>query len=512
MRRTLGLVMLFLPLFLFAQDVAEDELRELGTADIEFINYDGPHDRIDTDEEIRAIGRALAAGLAGGATEYVYSGKYTVIHAVDPSVAQGLDADIIIPLAGARVDHIDNVRRIISGFLEDSYGYSRADADVLARFATIYNAVSRGNMDFFEDRYKQVVVQHLTSANAGLSRRYDEWPGKSRIVIPLSGEGGLGTVDPGELGDAQVVEELRSQEDMGVEDRQELVDLTERVVEEREAAVDREEAAIQEEEQRITERETAIQEEREQIAEEREAGTDAERQSELDDREQTLTQEEAGLEEDRTAAEERREELQEDRQEVAELTSQVREEREQIASDTRALLDEREISDEIRGLAGDLSPVYFIQVRDEGGTVLGQLVQINPVNGVLVNRSVENAIVSRSYTFLEDSLLVIAAQSDGGRLAVFDVTSLEEIMRGPEEIFLGSSLAVEGNPSAVYAVVKQEGEWYVGRFDADLQLIERSVIAVNPYTTLAFGGDKVWVQTKDDRIVALSLADMRIAP
>jgi hypothetical protein len=43
-------------------------------------------------------------------------------------------------------------------------------------------------------------------------------------------------------------------------------------------------------------------------------------------------------------------------------------------------------------------------------------------------------------------------------------------------------------------------------------LIERSVIAVNPYTTLAFGGDKVWVQTKDDRIVALSLADMRIAP
>ena len=42
--------------------------------------------------------------------------------------------------------------------------------------------------------------------------------------------------------------------------------------------------------------------------------------------------------------------------------------------------------------------------------------------------------------------------------------------------------------------------------------IERSVIAVNPYTTLAFGDNKVWVQTSDDQIVALSLEDLRIAP
>ena len=498
MRRTLGIALLLLPVFLFAQEVAEDELRELGTADIDFINYEGPHDRIDTDEEIRAIGRALAAGLAGGRTEFDHAGKYRIIHAVDPSIERGLDADIIILLANAQVDHIDNVRRIISGFLSEAYDYQRDDADLLARFVTIYNAVSRGNMDFFEDRYKPVVVQHMSDENAGLSRRYDEWPGKSRIVIPLGGDGGLGTVEPGELGGVQVIEELRSQDDMGIEDRQELVDLTERVIEEREEAIDREEAEIAEEEQRIAQRE-------EEIRAEREEGTDA-------DRERELTEEETALREDRAEVDERREELQEDRQDVAELTAQVRAEREQIASDTRALLDEREISDEIRGLAGDLSPIYFIQVREESGTVLGQLVQINPVNGLVVNRSAENAIVSRSYTFLEESLLVIAAEADTGRLAAFDVTSLEELKRGTDEIFLGSSLAVYGDPDAVYAVVRQEGDWYVGRFDADLALIERSVIAVNPYTTFAFSGDKLWIQTKDDRIVALGLVDMRIAP
>ncbi len=499
MRRTFGLALLFFPVFLFAQEVAEEELRDLGTADIEFINYEGPHDRIDTDEEIRAIGRALAAGLASGRTVSEHAGKYRVIHAVDSSIERGLDADIIVLLATARVDHIDNVRRIISGFLSQAYDYERDDADLLARFVTIYNAVSRRNLDFFGDRYKPIVIQHLSEENAGLSRRYDEWPGKSRIVIPLSADGGLGTVAPGELGGEQVIEELRSQDDMGIEDRQALVDLTERVVEEREAAIDREAAAIDEEAQRIAQREEEIRAEREDL------GSDSER-------ERDLAGEEAALREDRAEVDDRREEMQEDQQEVADLTAQVRAEREQIASDTRALLDEQEISDEIRELAGGLSPIYFIQVREESGAVLGQLVQINPINGLVLNRSSENAIVSRSYTFLEDSLLVIAAETDTGRLAVFDVTSLAELKRGADEVFLGSSLAVHGDPAGVYAVVRQDGDWYVGRFGADLALIERSVIAVNPYTTFAFSGDKLWIQTKDDRIVALGLADMRIAP
>ncbi len=511
MRRSayLAVLLVLVPVLVSAQEVAEEEIRELGTADIEFINYEGPYETIESDEEIRGIGRSLARGLDLTRYSEFDTGRYRVIHAVDPTVERGFDADIIIPAASARVDHIDNVRRILSGFLAEAYGYGRADADLLAKFVTIYNAVVRGNMDFFTERYKRVVTQHLTAANAGLSRRYDEWPGKSRIVIPLSGRGGLGTVEPGELGDQKVVEELRSQEDMGIEDRQEFVDLTERVIEEREQAIKQEEADLAAEEERIEAREQQIQEEREQITAERETAT-AEEERGLDEREAQLQEEEVQLEEDRAAVDEGREALAEERQEVADLTAQVREERERIASDNRALLDEREISDEIRGLAGDLVPVYFIQVREEEGVILGQLVQINPVNGVLINRSAENAIISRSYTFLEERLLVIVVQGDSGRLAEFDVATLDETGRGEDEIFLGSTLEVYGEPAAAYAVVRAEGEWYVGRFDAGLNLLERSVIAVNPYSTFAFSGDKIWVQTKDDRIVALGLVDLRI--
>lgn len=523
MRRVLSAILLLTTAALGALDVDEEELQELGTRDIDFINYEGPYERVDTAEEIIGIGRALGAGIevTPSFNEFTLNARYRIVHAVDPDVEEGLDADIFMPLETAQIDTISNVRRIISGFLQEAYTYDAADADLLARWITIYNAVVRGNINFFEERYKPVVLDYLTPETAGLSRRYDEWPGQSRVVIPLAEEaapGVLGTVDPGELGDERVVEELRAEEDRGVEERQEMVDLTERVIEEREEAIEEEEEAIVEEEERIEAEEEAIDEEREAIEQEREQIEELpeeEREAaeeEIAEREAEVERREEEVEEDRRVVEERREELAEEEQEVAELTEQVREERDRIARDTRALLDEREISEEVRGLQGELSPIYFLQVREDAGTVLGRLVQINPVTGLLLNRSAEDEIVSRSYTFLADELLVIVADGDAGRLARFDVTSLEETTRGDSEIFLGSVLEVRGDPARVFAVVREEGEWYLGRFDEELAPVDRSVIAVNRYTTLAFSGDVVWIQTRDDRIVPLSLEDLRIQP
>ncbi len=523
MRRGLIAVLLLLTPFLFARDVAEEELRELGTRDVEFINYTGPYETINTIEEIVGIGRSLGAGVDVGpaSSDFVLAGRYRVIHAVDPAVRDRFDADIIVPLASARVDHINNLRRIISGFLQEAYTYSPADADLLARWITIYNAVVRGNMEFFGERYKPVVTGNLTAANAGLSRRYDEWPGQSRIVIPLSttaAPGVIGAVDPGEIADDRVIEELRTLDDRGVEERREMIDLTERVIEEREETVAREEEAILREEERVAEEEARIAEERERIAAEREeiaALPEEEREpaeEELVARDEELAERERRLEEERRAAEERREAIIDDRQEIADLTDRVRAERERIARDARALLDEREISEEVRGLSGTLSPVYFLRIRDEAGLILGQLIQINPVTGLLLNRSREDRIVSRRYTFHAERLLVVVADGESGRLAHYDVTTLAETRRSEDEVHIASVMEVRGDPARVYAVVRSAGDWHLGRFDAELALVDRSVIAVNPYTTIAFSGDKVWVQSADDRIVALALDDLRIAP
>ena len=521
MRRILATLLILASPITFAQEVNEEELQELGTQDIEFINYDGPYEQVDSAEAIVGIGRTLGSEIGEAYTEFTLNGRYRIIHAGDPETDEGLDADIFIPLATSRIDHIDNMRRIISGFLQSAYGYREDDAALLARWITVYNAVSRGNMEFYQARYKSVVTNNLNAENAGLSRRYDEWSGMSRVVIPLgsgAAQGVLGSVDPGELGDDQVVEELRTQEDRGVEDRQDMVDLTERVIEEQEATQEAEEQAIEEEDDRIAREEQAVEEERAAIEQEREQLEELpedERQQaeqELDAREQAADERERQAAEDRQAVEERQEDLVEQRQQTAELTEQVRAERERIASDTRALLDEREIADEVRGVEGDLSPVYFLQVRREGGVVLGQLVQINPVTGILVNRSAEDAIVSRSYTFAERDLLAVVADGEVGRLARFDVATLEENLRAEPALFLESVVETTENPNRIFAIVAEAGQHFLGRFGTDLAFIDRSVIAVNPYTTIAFGGNRVFVQTADDRIVGLSLEDLRIAP
>ncbi len=514
-------MLLLVPLALFAQEVDEEELQSLGTDDLEFINYSGPYEQIDSVEEIVGIGRSLGGAARDGSSDFTLNGRYRIIRAVDPDEIGRLDADIFAPLASARVDHIDNLRRILSGFLQAAYDYSESDADLIARWVTIYNAVSRGNMEFYSARYKEIVLVNLSSENAGLSRRFDEWPGQSRVVVPLSADaapGVLGSVDPGELGDERVVEELRSQDDRGVEDRQEMVDLTERVIEEQEEAIEEEQEAIADESERIDEEQEAIDSEREAIEEARDEAADLpadEREAaerEIAERETAADERQEQVDQDRANVEERAEDLAEDQQEVADLTTQIREEREQIARDTRALLDEREISDEVRGLEGDLSPVYFLQVRDDSGTILGQLVQINPVTGLLLNRSSEDRIISRTYTFLGGQLLVIVAEGDSGRVAQFDVTSLDEVQRGIDSVFLGSALEVAGDPARAYAVIESEGDYYLGRFDESLTLLDQSVIAVNPYTTIAFGGGRIYVQTADDRVVALSIEDLRIAP
>ena len=84
------------------------------------------------------------------------------------------------------MDHIDNLRRIIAAYLESAYGYSRQDSQTLAVFVTVYNAVYRGKLDVFKQKYKTVVTKNLTANKAGLALNYAEWPGKTQIVIPLS--------------------------------------------------------------------------------------------------------------------------------------------------------------------------------------------------------------------------------------------------------------------------------------------------------------------------------------
>jgi len=223
-----------------AQQVDRGELQR-NLAPVTFYNNEGPQARIETREQIRQIGAGLGQSISARQARAGVNNRYFVIHSVTAPDGDKLNADIFGLGSNAGVDHIRNLRTIIQGYLQEAYAYSARDAALLAEYITIYNAVYRGNWNYFSGRFKKPVVDNLNRDSAGLAVRYQEWPGKTLMLIPLNA-GGLSSINTSAISDSRVVERLRSEDDRGIPQRQGMVDLKER-----EAAQARQEAANKQE-------------------------------------------------------------------------------------------------------------------------------------------------------------------------------------------------------------------------------------------------------------------------
>lgn len=477
-------------------EVDEQELESQIDRSVEFQNYTGPYDRIDPAEDIFAIGRSLAGQAAAPGGRGRIGNSYRIVRAADPEVRVGLDGDILYVLPEGRVDHIDNVRRILAGYLEAAYDYSRSDALLLAELVTIYNAIYRGDLDFYRGRYKDVVIRNLSRDNVGISTLYSDWPGATELVTPLAGgaePGRLRSIDPVELTDEGVEEELRQREDRGIETREDAVDLMERAIDQEEERVREEEEAIAESEEELRRREEDLSREAEEATTEEERRRVAEEQAEIDEERRELA--------------ERREAVEEEREDVEELTQAVRERRERIAEDRRELL----------GVEGRLTEagrvqVLFLRVRERGEGPLGQLVYVDAETGRVESESPIATVTSRAYERVSGDLLLVGESEGRSRLLLFDPEDLTVRLSGEDEIFSESILVVRDGGREIYAVVRAAGGWHLGRFDDGLSLLERSTIEVTPYTNVAFAENRVWVQGQDGNIVGLDSRTLRRRP
>jgi hypothetical protein len=476
-----------------AQQVAEEDLRSAGR-EIEFENYSGPYERVDTAEEIKAIGFLLAGSLEQDGRTGRFLSKYTILRAADPREQGRFDADILSIEKEARVDHIDNVRRILAGYLEGAFGYRAADARLLARFATVYNAVYRGNLGYFGAKYKAVVMSHLTAANAGLSTRYYEWPGATRLLIPLgagAAEGRLGSLSTSELTEKEVIEEMRRQPDKGLEERKDMVELKEREIEEKQAEVLEAEKKLAEEKAELEKKE----------AEAAAAGSAEEKKR-------------AEAEAAKQAEEVKRAEAEvaEKKAEVAAKEAEVAGERGGIIADETA----REVAGEGAGAAAGgafafADQLYFLKVRprDSSGSLSGTLSILDPGPPGVKLTSPVDYVRGRAFYYFKDTLLVVAQEGSAGgpaRLLLLNPLTLEPVKRSAEEVYQDSFVLIQGG--AIYAVLKSGGDYRLGRFDENLKLAARSPAAVDRDTSLALFADRVYASSAARDILALDAKDL----
>ena len=258
-----------------ALEVSRNELQSVNSDTIRFNNYNGPHSVIDSLAAIRNIGTQLGRSVKGNLENESTVGssdRYYVIHAIDSTTGK-LDADIFVLGKNVGVDHVRNLRHIIAAYLVEAYGYSNDDAFTLATFITVYNAVYRGNLDVFNAKYKDIVTKHLHKDKVGLSVNWEEWAGKSEIVIPLSDiAGGLSTIDTSVISDKNVINSMRESDDKGIDQRKNMVGIMDREADSAESKA--EEAAKQ-----AVQETRKLSEEQKKLAEEQAKSAEAQKQA-----------------------------------------------------------------------------------------------------------------------------------------------------------------------------------------------------------------------------------------
>lgn len=146
-----------------------------------------------TGKQIRDMGRRLGAEIkyqeqtnhaaspfAGGSPDF----KYKAVR-IYPGTKAG--ADVIYVNKNARLSSIQNMRRIVSGYIERAYGIPMEQADVIAKKVCYWNTNHYNDKVYFRNNF-QVRVREVFSNRTsiiGLARSYKNWPGKTRIVIPF---------------------------------------------------------------------------------------------------------------------------------------------------------------------------------------------------------------------------------------------------------------------------------------------------------------------------------------
>ncbi|MDR0557370.1 MAG: hypothetical protein LBG43_05830 [Treponema sp.] len=486
---------------MFAQETVNDRELLEHQGPVEFINNTDAPARIDSRAAIWGIGNALGRSVNSGSNHAGQTGRYFVIHCVSPEETGKFDADIFGLGPNAGVDHIRNVRLIIQGYLEAAYHYSPDDAALLAQYITIYNAVFRKNAEYFNANYNEIVTANLVEEKIGLPVRYNEWPGQTLIVIPLGNAqaDSLSAINTTPLAAPEVVEEQRKEQDMGIEARQDMVDLKEREAEEAEQRAQAQEESAAQEREAIEQEREAIEREREQIAqeaavasagesvaaEEAAASEDGEGSTQ---RKQELAQRERELAQREEAAAQMEEAAQRNQEFAEQKTAEAQQERQEIAQDQQELANnERQESQSVSlgvVLSAESSP-------------LGKIVQIDAATGELIKDSEDSSLNIRTVVIVNDAIFALSAQGDSRsyRLVKIAIDTLETAAWGADAISVNSLLWVNGTD--LYAIGATDAGFYMARFDANLKLQAASPVAVHPFASAMFYQDRLLTEGAD---------------
>ena len=317
------------------------------------------------------------------------------------------------------------------------------------------------------------------------------------IVIPLTPQAGtdvIGDLDTDLLSDDKVVEQLRSEEGMGIEQRQNLVELKDDEIDEQRIELEQERQIIQEKKEELEQKEAELQKEAETAADAERVEEIKEKIAEIEEKKEELAQDETVLDEQEQKIEEREERIVEEREQIAaDQTAEIAKE-EKKAAESAAPAQK----------AAEISTVTFLKVSGDSQGYTGQLVLVDTQGGVIIKMSEIDSIRLRGYSYEGDEIISVAGSTGGNRivsLVKIDPETLEITETGTAEVYIDSAITKSGG--SYYAVVKDAAAWKIGVFDKNLFLEAVSEETVFPATDIVVKNKNVIAQDSAGAIIMI---------
>jgi hypothetical protein len=432
---------------------------------VRFTNYNGEVTKPDRVEDIIGIGRILADSRSNESASV--KDKYYV-RRIAVSNRDLYSADIVGIAKDARVNHIKNVRRILAGYLADSFRRPLKEALTIATFVTYYNSAIRQDPKLLA-AYAPAVVAAVDPAKAGIALNYRDWPGRTEMLIPIEISPFFGSnISSSELYD-QATKQMQQQADMGVPERQEM----------------------------LASRQSELEQKRQQLDQAVEAN-----QRRSENLEAAVTKIQG--EEPSTARDEKLQDANAARSNIAQQAANLQSEQDRLAEQNKKLAQQQ------ADLAKDIKKVnysgvetekylYFMRyLRKEKEVIIKQLTAV--IKETLTIGRIKPGVTGMNTPIFGEDIFSVYPNSSTAKfsLTLFDGETFDIIRQSSQAVYPNTYLDLDVN--LVYAVVEVGGKYYLGQFAADtLNLVRRTDKQVFPNTGIVVSSEMIFLLLSDGK-------------
>ncbi|HOL57694.1 MAG TPA: hypothetical protein PLD75_09075, partial [Spirochaetota bacterium] len=157
--------------------------------------------------------------------------------------------------------------------------------------------------------------------------------------------------------------------------------------------------------------------------------------------------------------------------------------------------------------------LYYLKIKDymEGGHYNNEMYIINAYNMNVEVKSDVTTICGNKYDVNSEGVIVIAhkgSHSQDHNLLILDKDTLKEKIRGKENIFWRSFVIFRED--YIYAIIKQDTSYYLGKFDSKLNLVNKSEELVDSNTFISFFDKYIYINDPKKNIIVLDKDSLKL--